>query len=230
MTGFLTSNTRCLIVGASGGIGSALTMALGNRCGMGNVQTGSRSADGFDISDEGSIIKWVQGLDGPFDVILIATGALEIHGMGPEKGLSQLTSEAMRAQFETNALGPALLIKHLNRLLEKNAPAVLGVLSARVGSIEDNRLGGWYSYRAAKAALNQFIRSSAIEIARTRPQSCVVALHPGTVRTELTAKYAKGHPTVSPQEAAGNLLDVIDHLKPAQTGTFLDYSATKIAW
>ncbi len=141
-----------------------------------------------------------------------------------------MTPDALRAQFETNALGPAMLIKHLHQLLPTDRRGVIAALSARVGSIGDNRLGGWISYRTAKAALNQIVHTSAIEIARKRPESICVALHPGTVRTALTQKYVGNHPAVDPQQAARNILSVIDGLIAEDTGGFFDWKGARVAW
>lgn len=224
------SDSRALVIGASGGIGSAITLALGNVFGMQNVVTRSRWADGLDITDEGSVRKMVADLEGPFDLIFIATGALELDGVGPEKTILAMTPESLRSQFEVNALGPALLIKHLHAFLPRKSRGVLAVLTARVGSIGDNGLGGWISYRTSKAAAHQIIKTSALEIARKRDQSICVALHPGTVQTDLTAKYADNHPSVSAPQAAQNLLSVIDGLTPQDTGQFFDWAGKSVAW
>lgn len=219
---------RALIIGSSGGIGSALVAHL---TGQGAEVTGlSRSADGLDITDDASIAAALGALSGPYDLIFVATGALELNGHAPEKALRSLDPVAMAAQFALNAMGPALVLKHSLRLMPKDAPARFAALSARVGSIGDNGLGGWNSYRAAKAALNQFIHTGAIEVARTHPQAVVVALHPGTVSTPLTARYAGGHPTVTPAEAAENLVSVLSDLSPAQTGGFFDWQGKVIPW
>ena len=226
----ITSDSRALIIGASGGIGSAMTMTLGNICGMGNVITRSRSADGLDICDEQSIREMVLDLEGQFDLIFIATGALEAAGLPPEKTIMSMTPEALRAQFEINTLGPALLIKHLHAFLPKSRPSVLATLTARVGSIGDNGLGGWISYRTAKSAVHQVIKTAALEIARKRPHSACIALHPGTVQTPLTHKYATQHKSVQPIEAAKNLLSVINMLKPKDNGQFYDWAGKSIEW
>jgi NAD(P)-dependent dehydrogenase (short-subunit alcohol dehydrogenase family) len=136
----------------------------------------------------------------------------------------------MASQFALNAIGPALVLKHMVRHLPRDRVSRFAVLSARVGSIGDNALGGWYSYRAAKTALNQLIHTASIEVARTHPQSIVVALHPGTVDTALTAAHAGGHPTVIPAVAATNLLAVLDRLTPADTGGFFDWKGETIPW
>jgi NAD(P)-dependent dehydrogenase (short-subunit alcohol dehydrogenase family) len=219
---------RALVIGSTGGIGAALVAALEAR---GAAVTGlSRRRDGLDVTGEASIARAATALTGPFDLIIDATGALEIDGHGPEKALAQIDPAAMAAQFAVNAIGPALLLKHLHPHLPREGRAVFATLSARVGSIGDNRLGGWVSYRAAKAALNQILRCAAIEIARKRPEAVVVALHPGTVATLLTARYAGAHPTVAPEAAAANLLAVIDGLTPADTGGFFAWDGKAIPW
>ena len=216
------------MIGATGGIGAAIFRAL--EASGAEVVPLSRSRDGLDLTDEATIARAAETLDGPFDLIFDATGALVIDGAAPEKTIAAIDPVAMTAQFALNAIGPALLLKHLHPLLARDRRAVFVTLSARVGSIGDNSLGGWISYRASKAALNQIVRTAAIEIARKRPEAVVAALHPGTVRTDLTAKYAGNHPTVSPDEAAANLLAVIDGLTPADTGGFFAWDGKPIPW
>jgi len=219
---------NALIIGASGGIGSALGASLAAR---GVAVTGlSRSGDGLDVTDEASVAVALGRLSGPFDLIVVATGALELNGQGPEKSLKQLSPDAMMEQFRLNCVGPSMVLKHAVRLLPRDRRSVFAALSARVGSIGDNGFGGWYSYRTAKAALNQMVRTGAIELARTHRQATCVALHPGTVETPLTEKYARGHPTVPPAEAARNLLAVIDGLTPDQTGLFFDWQGKPVPW
>jgi NAD(P)-dependent dehydrogenase (short-subunit alcohol dehydrogenase family) len=217
---------RVLLFGASGGIGSALAAALSAT----DPTTLSRSQDGLELTDEASIAAAAARMNGPFDLIVDATGALEIAGNGPEKALDDIDPNAMAAQFALNAIGPALLLKHFAPKLAKDRRAVFATLSARIGSIGDNRLGGWYSYRASKAALNQIVRTAAIEIARRRPQAVVLALHPGTVETTLTTKYLGRHPAVTPAEAATNLLKVIAEHGPEDSGGFFAWDGKPIAW
>jgi len=220
---------RALVIGASGGIGAALTAALRNR--GARVDTLSRSGDGFDVTDEAGVAAALAPLpEGAFEMVLIATGALEIDGAGPEKTLRALSPEAFLAQVRLNALGPALVLKHALRLIPRDRRAVMAALSARVGSIGDNGFGGWYSYRASKAALNQLVRTAAIEIARSHPAAVVAALHPGTVVSPLTRKYLGRHPAVEPAIAAARLLDVIDGLAPADTGGFFDHAGKRVPW
>lgn len=218
---------RALVVGASGGIGSALVNALADR---GEVVGVSRSGNGMDVTDEASVAAALGALEGPFDLVVVATGALVLGGVGPEKTLRAVTSEGLAAQFAVNAIGPALVMKHALRLLPRDRVSRLAVLSARVGSIGDNALGGWYGYRAAKAALNQLVRTASIEAARTHPRSVFVALHPGTVETGLAPAQRTGHPAVSPAAAAGNLLSVLEGLGPEASGGFYDWKGEVVPW
>lgn len=218
---------RSLVVGASGGIGGALVAALQGR---GEVVGLSRRGDGVDVTQEESVSAAMSLLEGPFDLVIVATGALVLDGQGPEKSLKAVTSEGLLRQFAVNAVGPALVLKHALRLLPRDRVARLAVLSARVGSIGDNDLGGWYGYRAAKAALNQLVHTAAIEAARTHPRSVLVALHPGTVETGLAPAQRAGHPSVSPAVAAVNLLSVLDNLGPAESGGFFDWQGKAVPW
>lgn len=219
---------RALVIGSSGGIGQALVAALQAQ----NVQVVglSRSNDGLDVTDEASIIRVLGAAGGQFDTVIVATGALEIDAFKPEKSLRALDPAALAAQFALNAIGPALVLKHALRLMPKDRPARFAALSARVASIGDNALGGWYSYRAAKAALNQLIHSASIEVARNYPQAVVALLHPGTVATGFGAAYIGAHPTVTPETAAANVLRVLGGLTPAETGGFFDWAGKRIAW
>lgn len=212
---------RSLVLGASGGIGAALADALARR---GEVVRLSRRDNGLDITDEVSVAAALALLDPPFDLIIVATGALGT----PEKQLRALTGDALTARIAVNALGPALVLKHALRLLPRDRRAVFACLSARVGSIGDNALGGWYSYRASKAALNQLMKTAAIEIARSHRQAIVAMLHPGTVDTPFTAGY--GHDKVPPAAAAANLLAVLDGLTSADSGCFRDWQGLEIPW
>ena len=220
--------TRTLVIGASGGIGAAIRAELEARGGA--VVGLSRSGDGLDLAEPGSIARVLGDVEGPFDGIVLATGVLAPEGAEPEKALSAIDAGEMARVMAVNAIGPALVLAHAERLIPKDRVAVIGVLSARVGSIGDNRIGGWHSYRASKAALNQIVRGAAIELRRKRPLSCVVALHPGTVETSFTADYAGRHKTVPAAEAAQNLVDLMSGLGPGQTGRFFAYDGKEILW
>ncbi len=218
---------RSLIIGASGGIGAALCHALQPR---GEVVGLSRATHGFDVTDEASILRATAALDGTFDLIIVASGALDIGGNRPEKSLRALDPQAMAQQFAVNAIGPALVLKHTLRLMPRDRTARFAALSARVGSIGDNALGGWYSYRAAKAALNQLMHTAAIEVARSHPLAVVSLLHPGTVATGFTKDYVANRVTVTPDQSAANLLAVIDAQTPADSGGFFDATGARILW
>lgn len=211
---------RSLVIGASGGIGGAVFRALQQR----GPAVGLSRSDGLDITDEGSVQRSLGTLEGHFDLIFVATGALGT----PEKTLRAFDPAAFAAQMAVNAAGPLLILKHAARLLPRERPSVFAALSARVGSIGDNRLGGWYSYRASKAALNQLLRTASIEVARTHRHAAIVALHPGTVDTRFTAGY--DHAKVAPDRAAANLLAVTDRLTADRTGGFFDYSGAEVPW
>lgn len=219
---------RALVLGVSGGIGGALVQALRGR--GAEVIGLSRRDQGLDLTDQASVARIAETLEGSFDLIFHATGALQIGADRPEKSLNAIDAQAMAAQFALNATGVALALRYFTPLLQRSGRSVFASLSARVGSIGDNRLGGWISYRAAKAAQNQIIRTAAIEIARKRPEAIVVALHPGTVATDLSAPYAGRHPTITPQRSAQALLAVLARLTPAETGTFWDWKGERVEW
>ena len=217
-----------LILGASGGIGQALVAACQARGDQ--VTALSRSGDGFDITDPASVAHHLDSLAAPFDQIVVATGALEINGAVPEKTIKGVDPQAMMDQFALNAIGPALVLGHAATLLPRDRASVIAVLSARVGSIGDNKIGGWVSYRSAKAAVNQIVRTAAIELGRSHKQLACVALHPGTVQTAFTEKYLGRHPSVPASEAAQNLLRVMGGLSAKDTGRFFDWAGKEVPW
>ncbi len=219
---------RALVIGTSGGIGAALAAALSGRsC---EVVGLSRSGSGLDLIDPEGVERLMAAQEGPFDTILVATGILAPEGQRPEKSLAAINSSDMARIMAVNAIGPALILRHASRLLPRAGRSTLGVLSARVGSIGDNRLGGWHSYRASKAALNMILRGAAIELGRTHPEAVVAALHPGTVETPFTEGFKTDHEKFSPGDAAERLLAVLDGLTPAQTGRFWDFAGVEVPW
>lgn len=165
------------------------------------------------------------------DLVIVATGLLHDDAKGPEKALTDLDPTWLARTFAINAIGPAIVAKHFLPLLPADRRAVFAVLSARVGSIGDNKLGGWYGYRASKAALNMFVRTASIELARTRPRGIIVGLHPGTVDTQLSKPFQRNvapGKLFTPATAAAHLLDVIDALKRPDSGNCLDWSGETI--
>jgi NAD(P)-dependent dehydrogenase (short-subunit alcohol dehydrogenase family) len=226
----LPAGYRALVIGESGGIGRALVSLLEEDARCGEVIGLSRRRDGLDITSEASVAAAASGLSGEFHMILCATGGLTIDGAGPEKSLKQVSGETMMKQFALNAVGPALVIKHFAPMLARRERALMAFLSARVGSIGDNRLGGWISYRASKAALNQIVRTASIELARTHPLAVLVPLHPGTVATALSEAYTGTHRRTEPRESARQMLGVLDRLSPSDSGCFFAYDGAPIVW
>ena len=230
-----------LIVGANGGIGRALLEQVTAHSAYQTVHAWSRAPARavprgaiyarVDITDESSIALAAEALPSPH-LTIVATGLLQTaSGLGPEKSWRDLNLQRFAENFAINAIGPALVAKHVLPKLPKSGRAVFAVLSARVSSIEDNRLGGWYSYRASKAALNQIIKTLSIELARTRPEAICVGLHPGTVDTGLSRPFQANispENLFSAEQAASQLLSVIDGLTPSDSGHLLAWDGTRI--
>jgi NAD(P)-dependent dehydrogenase (short-subunit alcohol dehydrogenase family) len=190
-----------------------------------------QSSPGLDLLSEASIAACAQALatQGPFHLVLDATGALTVNGRGPEKRLDELDAEHLLAALQLNAVGPSLLLKHFAPLLASGQRVIWGKLSARVGSIEDNRKGGWYGYRSAKAALNMLLQTAAIELSRRRPLLVVAALQPGTVQSALSQPFV-GDAALRPEDAAARLLAVLDALQPSGRAQFVDHQGQHIPW
>lgn len=224
------SGGHAVIFGSSGGIGSAIVEAA-KASGQFEKVTGFARPE-FDIADETSIAHAAQQLaDISLRFVFVATGYLHgAQGM-PEKGLKQLDPAFMAHNFQINAIGPALVMKHFLPLMARNGKAVFAVVSAKVASLGDNQLGGWHSYRASKTALNMYLKNAAIEMARTRPELIVASLHPGTVETKLSAPFAKAGLDVRPTDvAASDMIRVMDGLTPADTGGFFNHLGAKLPW
>lgn len=232
----MTEQGSAIIIGASGGIGAALADAL-HAAGRHDVIHGfARSFPGprsIDITDEPSVAAAAAAVrDGPPPrLVMVTTGLLHADGHHPERKLADIDPAWMARNFAVNTIGPALVAKYFLPLMPRTGRTVFAILSARVGSIGDNRSGGWYSYRASKAALNQLVRSFAIAEARRNPDALVVALHPGTVDTDLSAPFQRGvsaeNLTTAPT-AAANLLRAIGALTPAETGRIFAWDGTEI--
>jgi NAD(P)-dependent dehydrogenase (short-subunit alcohol dehydrogenase family) len=232
---------RAAVFGASGGIGGALVSALAADPNCSIVYGLSRNPISpahpklhpltFDLLDEESIRRSADAMthEAPLDLCIVATGMLSDKGAQPEKSWRSLDPSVMRRGFEINAIGPALIAKHVLDRLPKDRKSVFACLSARVGSIADNRLGGWHTYRSSKAALNMIIRSLSIELRRKNPSAVCVSLHPGTVLTPLSTPFAAAaQRPFLPDESAAMLLATIDRLSPEDTGGFQSYSGDSI--
>lgn len=232
---------KAAIFGASGGIGAALVLALAERgCA---VWAGSRSGAvpvhplvtpfAFDLEDERSIAGAAAGMAADLpDLVIAASGVLTLpDGAGPERSLRAMDGAAMARMFALNTIGPAMIAKAMLPLMPRGRRSVFAALSARVGSIGDNRLGGWHSYRASKAALNMLLKNFALEMARTHPQAVIAGLHPGTVETGLSAPFRKNLPDgqlTTPAESAAHLLAVLDGLTPDDSGGVFDWRGVRI--
>ena len=223
-----------VVFGAGGGIGSALVEALRSADRFEQVIGFSRgSSPSIDLLDEASLERAASSVSTKYAVRLAidATGFLHDEQQGPEKSWRDLDANKLARAFALNAIGPALIMKHMLPLLPRTGKAVFATLSARVGSIGDNRLGGWYAYRASKAALNQLVRTAAVELARRAPEALCVALHPGTVATPLSAPFAAtGRVAHTPIEAVSHLLAVVDGLMADASGGFFDWRGQPVPW
>ena len=188
----------------------------------------SRSFDGFDISDEEKILKFSESIEGSFNLIINAIGVLQTTEEGPEKTINVVKQKSMIDMMTINAIGPALLLKNFSKKLDKTKFSVFVNLSARVGSITDNRLGGWISYRSSKAALNQIIKTSSIEINRRNKNAICVGLHPGTVKTRFTEKFQNTTETISPEESVEMMMKVVENLSVDDNGYCFAYDGKVI--
>jgi NAD(P)-dependent dehydrogenase (short-subunit alcohol dehydrogenase family) len=238
----LPDGYRAVVFGASGGVGAALVRALSADPRCARVHAGSRrpgheSVDpklrtfAFDLEQESSIAEVAAeiALEGPLHLILVATGILHDDAVRPEKSWRSIDPAALARVLAVNTIGPALVAKHLLPCLSRTEKAVFAALSARVGSISDNRLGGWHAYRASKAALNMLIRTFAIELARSHHAALCVGLHPGTVDTPLSAPYQAGVSNLLTPETSGrSLLDLLDVLTPQQSGRLFGWDGAEI--
>ncbi|MFI8618820.1 SDR family NAD(P)-dependent oxidoreductase [Acidovorax sp. NPDC077693] len=229
----LPKGYRAIVIGATGAIGSAFLAHLlaDPRCALA-LGLGRHTSPAIDLDDEATIANAAQHLkaQGPWHCIIHAAGMLHgPHGL-PEKRLGQMNYAQMEATFRANTFGPALVLAHFAPLLPKQERGLLAVLSAKVGSIGDNRLGGWYSYRASKSALNMLLKTASIEVARTHPQAVLVALHPGTVDSALSAPFNGAEIGRRASDAAGDMLRVMDGLEAGETGGFYGYGGELLPW
>ena len=223
---------RALVIGSSGTIGEAFVNLLENNPQCSSVIGIHRHSEfPIDYRNPDSIESGAVALatQAPFQLIINTIGVLHSGDWMPEKRLADLNAEQLLELMQINAIGPALTIKHFSNLLDP-AHSMMVTLSAKVGSIEDNRLGGWYSYRASKAALNMLIKTASIEWARTKPNTALIAIHPGTVNSRLSKPF-RGEQIGRPaNEAVADMFQVMESLTPADSGSFVSYSGEKIPW
>lgn len=238
----LTDGFTAVIIGASGGIGGALAQRVEAMAGCKQLIATARQPEkardpnsvvGLDTADENMIAAFAQSLTAEVDLVINATGLLHDpeRDIFPERSLRHLEMDKMQAVFVANAFGPALLMKHLLPKLPRQRPAIFASLSARVGSISDNRLGGWYAYRAAKAAHNMFLKTAALEAAYRQKQAVIVGLHPGTVETGLSEPFKGNVPSeklFTPDQSAGYLLDVLSGLSAEDSGKVFDWRGQEV--
>ena len=244
-----------LVVGASRGIGLGMVRHLCEDMRVGQIFAGCREpasasdlhalaehdcrlrAMRMDVEDEQTLADAVAEIDhfgGALHAVIVTAGVLHDENMRPERRLADVDVSAAERSFRVNALGPLLVLKHTEPLLRQSGgPAYFASISARVGSIGDNRIGGWYAYRAAKAAQNQFVHTAAIELARSQPDLCCVTLHPGTVDTDLSKPFQARVPEgklFDLARASSQLLDVLGGLGPSDSGGFFAWDGQRVPW
>ena len=222
---------RALVIGASGAIGSAFCELLNQDPSCAYVrELGRNSVPCLDLEEAESIASAASELaqEAPYQLILHAAGLLHRDEIKPEKSYSAIEADTLQTIFQVNTIGPALVLRHFLPLLDPRG--AMAMLSAKVGSIGDNRLGGWYAYRASKAALNMMIKTAAIELARTRPQTRLLSLHPGTVISGLSHPFRGASEARPANIAAHELLSLIDRLGPADSGNFFAYNGERLPW
>jgi len=224
-----------VVIGAGGGLGAAIADRLESGGEYAAVlRLGRRTQPALDVTSETDWIAAARHVEASGlapRLVLVATGFLHDERFRPEKALRELDPAQLAQSFAVNAIGPALAMKHLLPLLPREGRSVFAALSAKVGSIGDNRLGGWFAYRAAKAALNQLVHTAALELRRTRPDAICIVLHPGTVDTPLSRPFARAGLNVrAPDAAAREILGALATLGVSASGGFYDYAGREIVW
>ena len=228
----LPDGYRALVLGASGGIGAAFMAHLqaDPRCAsVTGLHRNSQPVLDYGVDDSVAAAAAALADAPPFHLILVATGILHASGIAPEKRLADLALPSLEAVFRANTFGPALVLRHFGPRLDRQR-SVLAVLSAKVGSVGDNRLGGWYAYRASKAALNMLLKTAAIELRRTHPGAVLAALHPGTVSSGLSRPFRGDEIGRPPTQATAEMLAALNALQPEDSGVFLAYDGQQLPW
>ena len=238
------NNLNVCVIGASGAIGAAFTKQFLTSDKVNKLYAFSRSdleinhekliKNNIDIKTESSIQNASTQVKDALDIIIIATGFLHNNdNIQPEKSLRNLDIHGMQESYLINTIGPALIGKHFIPLLPRNKKSVFAAVSARVSSISDNRLGGWYSYRCAKSALNMFIKTASVEAARKFKQAAIIGLHPGTVDSKLSAPFKKNvaeGKLFTPEFSVSKLMNVIDMTGPEETGKLFAWDGQEIPY
>ena len=228
-------SSMTVIIGGSGSIGAACAEEFIYRRPDTEVMVlGRESETKLDLLSEDSIAEAAAKVSSrkiPISFIIVATGVLHTESVQPEKTWGHINQPSLDTLFRLNAIGPMLVMKHFLPLLPKLGTSVFACLSARIGSITDNQLGGWYGYRASKAALNQFVKTASIELSRTRPEAICMAIHPGTVATRLSDPFTKnGLNLLTPRDCAKRLYKLLSEADVRDNGGFFDYEKRRIPW
>ena len=232
----MKKNNIAVVIGGTGSIGSAIVKELIKHGFTHVVLLGRSSHPKLELTDEQSIEQasiFIKSLGKPISLLFDATGMLhdEDNNQMPEKTYKNITLSFLKKNFEINTFGPALIMKYFLPLLDSEEQSVFASLSAKVGSIEDNKYGGWYSYRASKAALNQLIKTASIELGMKNKKAICISMHRGTVTSKLSKPFQKEGLTIqSPEESAKNIVQILLNLKSQDTGSFFNWNEEKIPW
>ena len=223
-----------VIIGGTGAIGNAIAIEIGKLGFKEILKIGTKTNPSIDFNDESTIIKaaeFIKKKNKPISILFDATGILHHENSMPEKTLKSIDIDFAKKNFLINSIGPALLIKHFAALLDSENKSVFATLSAKVGSISDNGYGGWYSYRASKAALNQLIKTASIEMKVKNKKAVFLALHPGTVKSNLSQPFQKANLKIQePEESAKHLVKILDSVDQSQTGKFFNWDGSELPW
>jgi len=232
----MNKNNLAIVIGGTGAIGNAIASEIENLGFQDVIKIGTKTTPSINFNDEDTIlntVNLVKEKQKPISILFDATGILhdQKNSFMPEKTLKNINLEFAKKNFLINAIGPSLLIKHFAPLLDSENKSVFATLSAKVGSISDNGYGGWYSYRASKAALNQLIKTASIEMKVKNKNAVFVALHPGTVKSNLSQPFQKTNLKIQDaEESAKNLIKIIDQINPSQTGKFFNWDGSELPW